>query len=393
MKKKCKVCKTRFLDKLNLGNHPCADTFLKDKNRAIKLKKYPLIVGYCSCSHLTSLHKVPENERYERYEYSYTSDNSPVSRLHFKKIAKRIVNYFKITKNSFVLEAGSNDGTFLKEIRNFSNSKVLGVDPSRNISNIANKKKLNTFIGYFNFDNSKLIKNKYGKADVIYGANVFNHVDDNLDFLNGVNYLLKDDGVLILEVPDLNSLISKVGFDTIYHEHRHYYSEKSLNKILKQKKLYIFKIEKISYMAGSIRVFARKNKSRLNKKLSSISLSDFKIFKKKIKIVSDKIIGFVQNNNLNKKKIIGLGAATKGNTLLNYCKFTEKNISYILDKSKLKINKYTPGSGIKIIDEKKFKNIESILILPWNITNHLKKKIMKRKKLPYISIQKIVSKL
>ncbi len=393
MKKKCKVCKKKFLDKLDLGNHPCADTFLKDKNRSIKLKKYPLIVGYCSCSHLTSLHKVPENERYEKYEYSYTSDNSPVSRLHFKKIAKRIVNYFKLTHNSFVLEAGSNDGTFLKEIRNFSNSKVLGVDPSRNISNIANKKKLNTFIGYFNFENSKLIKNKYGKADIIYGANVFNHVDDNLDFLNGVNYLLKDDGVLILEVPDLNSLISKVGFDTIYHEHRHYYSEKSLNKILKQKKIYIFKIEKISYMAGSIRVFARKNKSRLNKKLSSVSLLDFKIFKKKIKFVSDKIISFVQNENLNKKKIFGLGAATKGNTLLNYCKFTEKNISHILDKSKLKINKYTPGSGIKIVDEKKFKNIESILILPWNITNHLKKKIMKRKKLPYISIQKIVSKL
>lgn len=393
MKKKCKVCKKKFLDKLDLGNHPCADTFLKDKNRAIKLKKYPLIVGYCSCSHLTTLHKVPENERYEKYEYSYTSDNSPVSRLHFKKIAKRIVNNFKITHNSFVLEAGSNDGTFLKEIRNFSNSKVLGVDPSRNISNIANKKKLNTFVGYFNFKNSKLIKNRYGKADIVYGANVFNHVDDNLDFLNGVNYLLKDDGVLILEVPDLNSLILKVGFDTIYHEHRHYYSEKSLNKILNQKKFYIFKIEKISYMAGSIRVFARKNKSNLNKKLSSVSLSDFKIFKKKIKFVSDKIISFVQNENLNKKKIFGLGAATKGNTLLNYCKFTQKNINYILDKSKLKINKYTPGSGIKIVDEKKFKNIESILILPWNITSHLKKKIMKQKKLPYISIQKIVSKL
>lgn len=392
MKKKCKVCKKKFLDKLDLGNHPCADTFLKDKNRAIKLKKYPLVVGYCSCSHLTSLHKVPENERYEKYEYSYTSNNSPVSRLHFKKIAKKIVNNFKITHNSFVLEAGSNDGTFLKEIRNFSNSKVLGVDPSRNISNIANKKKLNTFVGYFNFENSKLIRKKYGKVDIVYGANVFNHVDDNLDFLNGVNYLLKDDGVLILEVPDLNSLISKVGFDTIYHEHRHYYSEKSLNKILNQKKFYIFKIEKISYMAGSIRVFARKNKSSLNKKLSFVSLSDFKIFKKKIKFVSDKIISFVQNENLNKRKIFGLGAATKGNTLLNYCKFTQKNISYILDKSKLKINKYTPGSGIKIVDEKKFKNIESILILPWNITNHLKKKFMKQKKLPYISIQKIVSK-
>ena len=197
---------------------------------------------------------------------------------------------------------------------------------------------------------------------------------------------------MVLEVPDLNSLISKVGFDTIYHEHRHYYSEKSLNKILKQKKFYIFKIEKISYMAGSIRVFAKKNKTKFQKNFTSVSLSDFKAFKKKIKYVSDEIISFVENNNLNKVKVFGLGAATKGNTLLNYCKFTEKNIKFILDKSKLKINKYTPGSGIKIVDEKKIKKIDSILILPWNITKHLEKKY-KNDKNSVISIQKIVKKL
>ena len=392
MKKKCKVCNKRFLDHLNLGNHPCADTFLKNKKHAISLKRYPLVVGFCECSHLTTLHKVPKKERYEKYEYSYTSDNSPVSRLHFRTIAKRIVDYFKISKNSFVVEAGSNDGTFLKEIKNFSHSKVLGVDPSKNISNIANQKKLNTFVGYFNSSNTKLIKNKYGEADIIYGANVFNHADDNLDFLSGAYQLLNDNGVLVLEVPDLNSLIEKVGFDTIYHEHRHYYSEKSLNKILCQKKFHIFKIEKISYMAGSIRVYAKKNKTKFKKKFSSVSLSDFKKFKKKIKHVSGKIISFVENKNLNKMNVFGLGAATKGNTLLNYCKFTEKNINFILDKSKLKINKYTPGSGIKIVDEKKIKNIDSILILPWNITKHLEKKY-KNDKNSVISIQKIVKKL
>ena len=73
MKKKCNICNKKFLDYLNLGLHPCADTFLKNKNRAINLKKYPLVVGFCECSHLTSIYKVPENERYEKYEYSYTS--------------------------------------------------------------------------------------------------------------------------------------------------------------------------------------------------------------------------------------------------------------------------------------------------------------------------------
>ncbi len=392
MKKKCKICNTKFLDNLNLGNHPCADTFLKNKKKAISLKRYPLIVGYCNCSHLTSINKIPEKERYEKYEYSYTSDNSPVSRKHFKNIALKIIKSFKISKKSFVVEAGSNDGTFLNEIRKFSGAKILGVDPSKNISKLANRKKIQTYINYFNYKNSKYIKSKYGKADIFYGANVFNHVDDNIDFLKGIKNILKENGVLVLEVPDLNSLISGVGFDTIYHEHRHYYSEKSLKKILLKENLHIFKFEKISYMSGSIRIFARKKYSKISKKLSFISLQNFRQFKKNIKYVSNKIIKFVKNKNLEGTQVFGLGAATKGNTLLNYCKLSDKNINSILDKSRFKINKYTPGSGIKIIKEIKIKKIDAILILPWNITKHLEKKY-KNNKNSIISIQKVVKKL
>ena len=393
MKKKCKICNGNFLDKLDLGKHPCADTFLKDRKKAINLKKYSLIVAYCQCSHLTSINRVPERERYEKYEYSYTSDNSPVSRKHFKTIASKISKSFKLSQDSLVIEAGSNDGTFLNEIRKFSGAKVLGVDPSKNISRLAKKKKIQTYINYFNYKNSKYIKSKYGKADIFYGANVFNHVDNNIDFLKGINNILKENGVLVLEVPDLNSLISGVGFDTIYHEHRHYYSEKSLKKILSKENLYIFKFEKISYMSGSIRIFARKKYSKISKKLSFISLQNFRKFKKNINLVTDKIIQFVNQNKIKNKKIYGVGAATKGNTLLNFCNLNHKHIDSILDKSNHKINKYTPGSGIKIVNESKVKNIEAMIILPWNITRHLKKKIMKKKKIPYISIQKAIKEI
>ena len=141
MKKKCNICNTKFIDFLSLGKHPCADTFLKTKKQAKNLKKYPLIVGFCKCSHLTSIYPVPKYERYEKYDYSYTSDNSPVSRRHFKNMANIIFKKYKINKSSFVVEAGSNDGTFLSEIKKLSNAKVLGVDPSSNIVQIAKKKK------------------------------------------------------------------------------------------------------------------------------------------------------------------------------------------------------------------------------------------------------------
>ena len=395
MKKKCNICNKKFIDFLSLGKHPCADTFLKTKRKAKNLRKYPLIVGFCKCSHLTSIYPIPKYERYEKYDYSYTSDNSPVSKAHFKNIANIISKNFKINKNSFIVEAGSNDGTFLKEIKKKSGAQVLGVDPSKNIVKIAKKRKIETLVSYFDYQTSKKIRKLYGCADVFYGANVFNHVDNNIDFLKGVSFLLKENGLLILEVPDLKSLVSKTGFDTIYHEHRHYYSEKSISLILKKKNFNIIKIQKINYMAGSLRVFAKKNifNFKNTTKFTYISESQFKNFKKKIELIIKDIKSFVSRNLESYGEIYGVGAATKGNTLLNCCNFDESQIKFILDKSKYKINKFTPGSGIKIIREKKNLKIKAALILPWNITSHLLKKFSKKRKIVYTSIPKVINKM
>ena len=384
MLKKCRICNSTFKSFLSLGDQPCADTFLKSKKDSINLKKFPLIVGYCKCSHLSSIFPISGFLRYEKYDYSYTSDNSIVSRTHFKKIAKTICKKFKLNKNSFLIEAGSNDGTFLNEIINLSKSKVLGIDPSKNISRIARKKKINVITNYFNNKSSKKIKKKFGKADVIYGANVFNHVDDINDFLKAARRLIKKNGQLILEVPDLNSLINKVGFDTIYHEHRHYFSESSIFKLLKNQGFNVYKIQKINYMSGSLRVFSSMNTNKKITNLQKISLKEFNLFKRKVNLTIEKIKDFVKKNG----PIVGIGAATKGNTLLNSCNFTDRDINFIMDKSKYKINKFTPGSGIKILKEKKFNSNYSALILPWNITKYLTKKKY-FKKIKYTSIAKI----
>lgn len=381
----CRICNNRFLSFLSLGDHPCADTFLKSKKKALNLKRIPLIVGFCNCSHLSAIHPISGYQRYEKHDYSYTSDNSVVSRSHFRDIAKYISKNFEINKKSLVVEAGSNDGTFLKEIYNLTKSKVLGVDPSKNITKISKKKNILTLTDYFNRKTSKKILKKLGKADIIYGANVFNHVDDINDFLMGAKLLLKDKGNLILEVPDLNSLINKVGFDTIYHEHRHYFSEKSIFKIIQKNNLCVYKIKKINYMSGSLRVFVSNAKKSINfKKLRKVSLNEFNLFKKKVLIIIDKLKKFTGKH----KFTVGFGAATKGNTLLNCCKFTDKEIKFITDKSIHKINRFTPGSGIKIVKEKNNLNADSIIILPWNISKFLlKKKFFKTIK--YTSIAKI----
>jgi hypothetical protein len=140
-------------------------------------------------------------------------------------------------------------------------------------------------------------------------------------------------------------------------------------------------------MSGSLRVFASLNKiSKI--KLRKVSVGQFNKFKKKAVYAINKIKKFVKVN----KPVIGIGAATKGNTLLNCCEFTDKDIKFILDRSDYKIDKFTPGSGIKIKKETQVINNYSALILPWNITKHLiKKKYFKNTK--YTSIAKITKSL
>ena len=147
-------------------------------------------------------------------------------------------------------------------------------------------------------------------------------------------------------------------------------------------------------MSGSLRVYAQKsNKNIKNIKKRVISLKKIIQFEKKMMVVKSKIIEFVYKMKKQNKIIAGVGAATKGNTLLNYCNLTSEHIDFILDKSKLKIGKYTPGSCIKIVDENRYKDFQALIILPWNISKYLLKKFTKKTRKPYISVQNIVKKL
>ena len=132
-------------------------------------------------------------------------------------------------------------------------------------------------------------------------------------------------------------------------------------------------------MSGSLRIYAQKNFVKIkNKKAKTISLKKIIKFEKNMIMIKKKINEFIYKMKRQNKIIAGVGAATKGNTLLNYCNLTSDHIDFILDRSKLKIGKYTPGSCIKIVDENRYKNFHAMIILPWNISNYLLKKFVKK---------------
>ena len=284
---------------------------------------------------------------------------------------------------------------FLKILKNFQMQMSLALILQAICAIWQKKKGIRTETDFFNYKSSKKLKKKYEDFDVLYGANVFNHVENPKDFLEGCKEIVKKNGLIILEVPDLNSLFDRIGFDTIYHEHRQYFSKDSVIQILRKTNLKLKKIEKIDYMSGSLRLFI-KNSEANNisiKKSEKKHLRKFMKFKKNILLVRFEIMKFVQRCKKNNLILVGLGAATKGNTLLNYCNLKDTDIKYILEVSKFKIGKFTPGTGIPIVNEKKFKKYDAILILPWNITSFLYKKFLQNKKILYTSISKISSRI
>ena len=199
--------------------------------------------------------------------------------------------------------------------------------------------------------------------------------------------MLKSNGVACFEFPHLYNLIKYKQFDTIYHEHFSYFSFISVNNIFKECGLKIIDVEKIQTHGGSLRIYAQRkdnSKIKINKRLKKLlnfekknGINNLKLylkFQEKIDSVTNRFKEFIHKASAENKKIIAYGAAAKGNTLLNYAEIKSDAIKYVVDLNPSKQNKFMPGSGIPIFEEKKIKEYrpDYILILPWNLKDEIK---------------------
>ena len=375
---------------INLGMHPFADTFIK-KNQLNKSEPvYPLICYLNHSNYLISNSiETDENNRYNLYEYSYTSSNSSYSKKYWKEYAINLIQNFKIGKNKKILEIGSNDGYLLNKFKKVTN-KVLGIDASNFMTKLANKKNIKTLNIIFNFNEAKKVKKKFGSFDFIIANNVLNHSNNPIDFIKGVSKLLSKNGIFVFELPYWYNLVKEKKFDQIYHEHVSYLTIKSSYNLLKKNNLEIFKIEKTFYHGGSIRVYSNFSKKvKMNKVVRSmvaeeekIKLFDVNTYRKLMSDLNKKKLKFLNKIITLKSKgfkIVGIGAAAKANTFLNFIGLNYSLIDYITDASVYKIGKYTPLTRIPIYPDNKIKKEKKIYAIPlaWNIGNMLKKKLTK----------------
>ena len=371
---------------LNLGQQPLANSFLKDIKRSTLRNEffYNLKICFNTKNYLVSIKKPVNPKKQYTDQYAHRASESKTMRLAFKQIAKKLFKRFKPKK---IMEIGSNDGVFLK---NFNKKSVIAVEPCKNLARIT-KKLFKTYDEFWNLKLSKkLIKEKKGEIDLIFSANTISHIPNLKETFTGINNILSQDGVFVIEDPSLLKVLQNNSYDQFYDEHVYVFSSISINNIIKKYGLRLFDIEHLTTHGGSNRYYICKEKGKYKqslrlkralKKELSYKLDKIKSyykFSKRVKLSRKKLFKLIESLKKRNKKIISYGATYKSTTVFNYCRINSRMIDYVTDTTLNKQGKYTPGTHLKIISPKDGinDNIDYAFLGAWNF----KKEIFKKEK-------------
>ena len=352
---------------------------------------YPLKVFVCSNCFLVQIDEMKKADKIFDEEYTYFSSFSTSWLAHAKAYVDMMMDRFEFNENSQVIEIASNDGYLLQYFRE-RNVPVLGIDPTKNTAQEAEKKGIKTLVNFFTTDFAKtqLVQKKIG-ADLIIGNNVLAHVPDINDFVQGMKLALNKKGIITMEFPHLLQLVDQCQFDTIYHEHFSYLSFYTVKRIFESYGLKMFDVQELPTHGGSLRIFAKHEeddsheiqpavdeliKKELENGIDRISF--YRGFQNRVDKIKYDTLEFLIKNKRAGKKMIGYGAAAKGNTLLNYCGIKGTDlIDYVVDASPHKQDKYLPGSHIPVVAKKEIERTKPdyVFILPWNLKDEISQQL------------------
>lgn len=349
---------------------------------------FPLKVFVCEKCWLVQVDEIEKAENIFNSEYTYFSSYSSTWLEHAKLYCDFMIERFKFNEDSLIVEIASNDGYLLQYFKE-KNIPVLGVEPTPNTAEVAKAKGIDSIVDFFG---ERLALNFLkAKADLILGNNVLAHVPDINDFVKGVKIALKSNGVITFEFPHLCKLIEFNQFDTIYHEHFSYLSFTTLKSIFEKNGLEFFDVQELTTHGGSLRIFAKHigdtskvielSVNNLLSKEEALGINSIKYyqgFQQKINKIKNDFLTFLIQANIEGKKVVGYGAAAKGNTLLNYCGIKGDDlISFVMDASPFKQDKLLPGSRIHVYNPDYIHEImpDYVIIFPWNLKEEISEQL------------------
>lgn len=382
--KNCRVCGSADLVKyLDLGMLPLANNLATTADDAIEMERFPMQVLYCQECSLSQLSVVIDPDVLFSH-YAYRSSINKGYVRHCREMARSVKEPLNIRADDLVVDIAGNDGTLLAEFRDELGVKVVNVDPAENIAAIAEERGIPTVNAFWSPEVAREILDNYGRPKLITATNVFAHVDDIRSFLSAVQDCLHENGALMLEFPYGMDFIEHREFDTIYFEHLSYVLIRPVARLAAMEGLQVFDVQKQDIHGGTVRVFLGVEEAHevmpsvddfLGREKSR-GFHDIEIYRQ----WTAEIDALIEDLTLQLKrlkeegaKIAGFAASAKGNTLLNACRLDASTIDYIVDDTPEKIGKFSPGTGIPIVDRSVLAENppDYLVVLAWNFAREI----------------------
>jgi SAM-dependent methyltransferase len=369
---------------VELGMAPLVSAYLEAGDLHKMEPFFPLHVYVCGECHLVQL---PESQSPDQLfrDYPYFSSYSKSWLEHSRAYVEMMMERFGFGPSSQAVELASNDGYLLKYFQE-RGVPVLGIEPARNVAEVAQKAGIPTVSEFFGVRTAEKLSAEGTRADLLLGNNVLAHVPDINDFVGGMKVLLKPGGIITMEFPHLMRLMAENQFDTIFHEHFSYLSFHVTERVFAQHGLSLFDAEELPTHGGSLRIYARHaddESKPVGDRVGALKakeeeagltrLETYAAFSRKPQETKRNLLTFLIQVKKEGASIAGYGAPGKGCILLNYCGIGPDFLHYTVDISPHKQGLFMPGVHVPIHHPDRIRETrpDYLLILPWNLKSEI----------------------
>ena len=370
---------------LDLGASPPSNAYLTKLTLRRPEKYFPLRVFVCESCWLVQAEAYSRAAELFNEEYAYFSSFSSEWVKHAEKLVESAVQRYGLAESSHVIEIASNDGYLLQHVAR-RGIPCLGIEPTASTAAVARQKGLEVVQEFLTVDLAQQLAQQGLQADFMVAINVLAHVPDINDFAQACAQLLKPNGVFTCEFPHLYRLVTEKQFDTVYHEHFSYLSFMTTVDIFAKAGLTVFDVEEIGTHGGSLRVSSCRSESAtrpisarvtelMNRERDAgmFARDFYNHLQTAAEKIKDELLLFLVNSKASGEKVLGYGAAAKGNTLLNFAGVKPDLLRSVADKSTFKQGRCLPGSRIPIVspDDLVRERPSKVLVFPWNLRDEV----------------------
>lgn len=386
---RCQICRGRTVPGVDLGAQPVGDLILSAAQLNQPETFYPMRLHHCVDCGLTQL-GYTVNPRVVYKHFPFVSGTTQTATRHLQSLPAQLVRMMGLTRRSFAVDIGSNDGTLLK---GYLPSKVrfLGVDPSGDPVRIANEQGIPTLHAFFNPETAAKIARAHGKANAITACGVFGHIADLAGVMEGVSRLLAPGGVFATDSQYWLDMVVRLHYDNIFHQHLRYYAMRPLMRLFANYGMDVFDVERSDVYGGSIRVFScRRGDHPISPRVAALVAEEERNqlyapetnerFGRAVEERRDALFRQVYELTEAGKTVVGLGAPAKASTICNYCRLGPDRVRYITEINPLRVGKFLPGTHIPIVDEERMfeDKPDAAILFAWNYYDEIAPKLKRR---------------